>query len=225
MADLIFYIFGIVTLTGAATTAFTRNLVYSAFGLLFTFFGIAGIYVMANADFLAVTQLLVYVGGILILLIFGIMLTTRISSAHVTFSSNAGGGSKVVVGLLSLALFIILFIAYFGAESKKTIKTADGKTKTVSTWASTESSPWSQTNYNKNITEQVLSARHGAPQEVKTNEGSQGTAMEIGRLMLTDWLLPFEIVSVVILVALIGAVMIARKEPTPEEEALAEARG
>jgi NADH:ubiquinone oxidoreductase subunit 6 (subunit J) len=49
--------------------------------------------------------------------------------------------------------------------------------------------------------------------------------MEIGRLMLTDWLLPFEIVSVVILVALIGAVMIARKEPTPEEERMAEVRG
>jgi len=43
--------------------------------------------------------------------------------------------------------------------------------------------------------------------------------------MLTDWLLPFEIVSVVILVALIGAVMIARKEPTAEEEMIAEVRG
>ena len=223
MADLIFYIFGIVALAGAATTAFTRNLVYSAFGLLFTFFGVAGLYVMASADFLAVTQLLVYVGGILILLIFGIMLTTRISTVNVSFSG--GGSSKGVVGLLSLALLVILCVAYFGEGSTMTVKTADGKTATVSTWASTKSNPWSQTAYNKDINEQVLSVKHGAPQEAKTNEGSQGTANEIGRLMLTDWLLPFEMVSVVILVALIGAVMIARKEPTPEEELMAEARG
>lgn len=222
MADLIFYIFGFITLAGAATTAFTRNLVYSAFGLLFTFFGIAGIYVMASADFLAVTQLLVYVGGILILLIFGIMLTTKISSVNVTFTGT--GASKTVVGLLSLAMLIILCVAFFGAGSKATVKTADGKSHTVSTWASTRSNPWSQTNFNKDITEQILSVKQGAPQEAKTNEGSQGTAQEIGRLMLTDWLLPFEIVSVVILVALIGAVMIARKEPTPEEEAIAEAK-
>jgi NADH:ubiquinone oxidoreductase subunit 6 (subunit J) len=223
MADLIFYIFGFCALAGAVTTAFTRNLVYSAFGLLFTFFGVAGLYVMASADFLAVTQLLVYVGGILILLIFGIMLTTRISSVNVTFSG--AGASKGVVGLLSLGLLIILCVAYFGNGSTRTVKGKDGKSATVSTWASTKSSPWSQTQYNKDINEQVLSVKHGAPQEAKTGEGSQGTAMEIGRLMLTDWLLPFEIVSVVILVALIGAVMIARKEPTPAEELMAEVRG
>jgi NADH-quinone oxidoreductase subunit J len=191
--------------------------------LLFTFFGIAGLYVMANADFLAVTQLLVYVGGILILLIFGIMLTTKISSVNVTFSGP--GASKVVVGLLSSALLIILCIAYFGAGSEAVVKTAEGKSQTVSTWASTKSNPWSQTQYNKNITDEVLAVKHGAPQELKTNEGSQGTAQEIGRLMLTDWLLPFEIVSVVILVALIGAMMIARKEPAPNEEQIAEVRG
>jgi NADH-quinone oxidoreductase subunit J len=223
MADLIFYIFAVITIAGAATTAFTRNLVYSAFGLLFTFFGVAGIYVMASADFLAVTQLLVYVGGILILLIFGIMLTTRISSVNVQFSGS--GASKGVVGLLSFGLLIVLCMAYFGSGSRTSVKNAEGKSVTVSTWASTTSSPWSQTQYNKNITEQVLAVKHGAPQEAKTKEGSQGTAAEIGRLMLTDWLLPFEIVSVVILVALIGAVMIARKEPTPEEELMAEVRG
>src|SRR5688500_7477095 len=140
MADLIFYIFGIVALAGAATTAFTRNLVYSAFGLLFTFFGVAGLYVMASADFLAVTQLLVYVGGILILLIFGIMLTTRISTVNVSFSGS--GASKGVVGLLSLALLVILCVAYFGEGSTTTVKTADGKSTTVSTWASTKSNPW-----------------------------------------------------------------------------------
>lgn len=223
MADLIFYIFGFVALAGAATTAFTRNLVYSAFGLLFTFFGVAGLYVMASADFLAVTQLMVYVGGILILMIFGIMLTTRISTVNVAFSGS--GASKGVVGLLSFGLLIILCIAYFGSESKMTMKNPEGKKVTMSTWASTDNYPWVMTQYNKNITDQVLAVNYGTPAEKKTNEGSQGTASEIGRLMLTDWLLPFEIVSVVILVALMGAVMIARKEPTASEEMIAEVRG
>jgi len=165
MADLIFYIFGFCALAGAATTAFTRNLVYSAFGLLFTFFGVAGLYVMASADFLAVTQLMVYVGGILILLIFGVMLTTRISSVNVTFSGS--GASKGVVGLLSFGLLIILCIAFFGAESKTTVKDTAGKSVTMSTWASSKSIPWVLSEYkDRNITEEVLAIKHGAPSEV-----------------------------------------------------------
>ena len=55
-----------------------RSLIYNAFALLFTFFGVAGLYVLLGADFLAATQLLVYVGGILVLLLFGVMLTHKL---------------------------------------------------------------------------------------------------------------------------------------------------
>src|SRR5207237_10083540 len=55
-----------------------RMLIFSAFALLFTFFGVAGLYVLLGADFLAATQLLVYVGGILVLLLFGVMLTHKL---------------------------------------------------------------------------------------------------------------------------------------------------
>jgi NADH-quinone oxidoreductase subunit J len=221
MYDIIFYIFAAITLAGGFITATSKRLDYAAFALLFTFFGVAGLYVMANADFIAVTQLMVYVGGILILLIFGIMLTNRVVKVDVSIS----GGGKLVTGLLSLGLFIILMIAFFGKESEKTIKGADGKTKTVSTWASYKSEPWNRSPYNKDVFNDVLSKPYGAPSEKKTKEGSYGTSSEIGVLMLTDYLMPFEIISVVILVALIGAAMIARKEPTPEEEQMAEARG
>ena len=57
MFDIIFYIFGAITLAGGFITAMAKNLVYAAFGLLFTFFGVAGLYVMANADFLAAPYL------------------------------------------------------------------------------------------------------------------------------------------------------------------------
>ena len=70
--------FAAVTVGSAAVVVLARSLIYSAFALLFTFFGVAGLYVLLGADFLAATQLLVYVGGILVLLLFGVMLTHKL---------------------------------------------------------------------------------------------------------------------------------------------------
>jgi NADH-quinone oxidoreductase subunit J len=75
---VVFWVFSIVTVASAAVVVLSRQLIYSAFALLFTFFGVAGLYVLLGADFLAATQLLVYVGGILVLLLFGVMLTHKI---------------------------------------------------------------------------------------------------------------------------------------------------
>jgi len=74
----VFYLFALVTVGSAAVVVLARSLIYCAFALLFTFFGVAGLYVMLGADFLAATQLLVYVGGILVLLLFGVMLTHKL---------------------------------------------------------------------------------------------------------------------------------------------------
>ena len=75
---IVFYVFAAVTMASAAIVVLARSLIYSAFALLFTFFGVAGLYVLLGADFLAATQLLVYVGGILVLLLFGVMLTHKL---------------------------------------------------------------------------------------------------------------------------------------------------
>jgi NADH:ubiquinone oxidoreductase subunit K len=74
----VFWVFAIVTVSSAAVVVLSRQLIYSAFALLFTFFGVAGLYVLLGADFLAAVQLLVYVGGILVLLLFGVMLTHKV---------------------------------------------------------------------------------------------------------------------------------------------------
>ena len=75
---VVFYIFAAITIGSAAVVVLARSLIYSAFALLFTFFGVAGLYVLLGADFLAATQLLIYVGGILVLLLFGVMLTHKL---------------------------------------------------------------------------------------------------------------------------------------------------
>ncbi|NBC66589.1 MAG: NADH-quinone oxidoreductase subunit J, partial [Bacteroidetes bacterium] len=71
---ILFYVFAILTIGSASIMVFSKNIVHSAFALMFTLIGVAAIYVLLYADFLAATQLLVYVGGILILILFGVML-------------------------------------------------------------------------------------------------------------------------------------------------------
>jgi NADH-quinone oxidoreductase subunit J len=101
---LVFWVFSIVTVASAAVVVLSRTLIYSAFALLFTFFGVAGLYVLLGADFLAATQLLVYVGGILVLLLFGVMLTHKIYDLDLkTETTQFAPGVIVAIGL-----FVIL---------------------------------------------------------------------------------------------------------------------
>ena len=81
--DIVFYVFAVITVVSAFVVVFSRNIMYAAFSLLFTFFGVAGLYVLLSADFLAVTQILIYVGGILVLLLFGVMLTNNVVSVDI----------------------------------------------------------------------------------------------------------------------------------------------
>jgi NADH-quinone oxidoreductase subunit J len=75
---VIFWVLAAVTVGSAAVVVLARSLIYSAFALLFTFVGVAGLYLLLGADFLATTQILIYVGGILVLLLFGVMLTHKL---------------------------------------------------------------------------------------------------------------------------------------------------
>ncbi len=108
-ADYVFWVFAIVTVVSAAVVVFARSLIYSAFALLFTFFGVAGLYVLLGADFLAATQLLVYVGGILVLLLFGVMLTHRIYDLDLrTEKTQIGSGLLVAAGIFVVLVAVAL---------------------------------------------------------------------------------------------------------------------
>jgi NADH-quinone oxidoreductase subunit J len=97
----VFYLFAAITVGSAAVVVLARSLIYSAFSLLFTFFGVAGLYVLLGADFLAATQLLIYVGGILVLLLFGVMLTHKIYDLDLrTESAQFAPAAIVAAGLL-----------------------------------------------------------------------------------------------------------------------------
>lgn len=160
--DIIFYFFAVVTVGSAAVVVFSRNIIYSAFSLMFTFFGVAGIYVLLSADFLAVTQLLVYVGGILVLLLFGVMLTNKVIDVDMKTGTLQIVPASILTGVAGALLCGVLFVTEWHVVRN--------------------------------------------PAEIPS------TANALGEMMLTSYLLPFEIASVVLLVALIGAAMIARRD-------------
>jgi NAD(P)H-quinone oxidoreductase subunit 6 len=161
ISTAVFYLIAIITVGSAAVVAFSPNIIYSAFSLLGTFAGVAGLYVFLGADFVAGVQVLIYVGGILVLILFAVMLTHRITDVEVT---NRAAGR--VPGLLIVTVFLVLLI--------QTIR----------------ETPWVR----------VKEVAH------------QPTTAKIGDLFLENYLLPFELASLVLLAAMIGAVVLSRKE-------------
>src|SRR5439155_13324042 len=103
-AAFFFYLLAAVTLVSAAGVALARNILYSAFALLGTLAGVAGLYLYLGADFLGVAQLLIYIGGILVLILFAVLLTNRIGEVRI---SNLSAGMMIgapaaiaVIGLI-----------------------------------------------------------------------------------------------------------------------------
>lgn len=162
---ILFYAVAGFTVAGALGVAFSTNVVYSAFALMAALLGAAGLYVFLLADFLAAVQLLVYVGGILVLTLFAIMLTHQISEVEV---SNRAVGRLPALGL----------VGFIGAAMAWAIRLA----------------PWK--------------VGDGSP--VPT--AGQGTTYAIGDAFLGPFLLPFELASIVLLTALVGAIVLSRKE-------------
>jgi NAD(P)H-quinone oxidoreductase subunit 6 len=154
-----FLLLAALTLGSAGIVAFSKNIIHSALALLGTFLGIAGLYVTLSADFLAATQVLVYVGGTLTLILFAVMLTSRIEDMKV---SNPQTGIAAAFGLISVALLIL------------------GKVATETSWPS--------------------EAKPAVPSTAK-----------LGHAFLGEYLLPFEVGSVVLLAAMIGSVVLARR--------------
>ncbi len=157
-----FYLLAGLAILGACGVAFAGNIVYSALSLMVSFFGVAGLYVLLNADFVAGVQVLVYVGGVLVLTLFAVMLTHQIADIEV---SNRSVG-RVPAILVAGGIFVALFKA---VEKASWFHAPDAGQATTSTYG-------------------------------------------IGNALLTQYVLPFELASMVLLAVLVGAVVLSRKE-------------
>ena len=113
LPDVLFYLLALVTVAGAAGVALSRNILYSAIGLLMALLGAGSLYVFLAADFLAVTQLLVYIGGVLVLILFAVMLTNRITEITVSNASlGLWGGLMLLVATAPVLLAVALLTPF-----------------------------------------------------------------------------------------------------------------
>ncbi len=159
--DFIFYLFAAVTLVSGLMVVSSGNIVRSAFYLLATLFGISGLYVLLGADFVAVTQIMVYIGGILILLLFGVMLTSDITNVEIRKGKATILPAIVGVGVLLGSVVSILM----------------------------------KTNW-----------------KIELSKIPQTTTYDLGKLLITDYVLIFELLGILLLIALIGAASMARRD-------------
>jgi NADH-quinone oxidoreductase subunit J len=166
--EVVFALLGVVTVGAAALVVTTRNVVRAALWLVVTLGGLAGCYLVLTAELVAVVQLLVYVGAVVVLLLFAVMFTR----APIGPTSDLDTGNRPVAAVVALAtagLLIALVVDAFR---------------------------WS-----------YVDVRNTPP----------GTAGVIGAAVFRTWVLPFEVVSVLLLAALVGAIVLSRPDiGTPE---------
>ena len=160
-----FYILAAITVGAALSVVVVRNLIHAVVFLILSFMGVAGLYITLSADFVAVTQILIYAGAVSVLILFAIVLTP----------TGERGNTETFLRLpaLLLALLVAFTLGYVAID-----------------------------------TDWVISDR----------EGFEETASVIGEALLDKYVLPFEIASVLLLVAMLGAIVLVRPEAPGVED-------
>ena len=177
LVRVLFYFLSFIAIASALYAAASKNLVRSIFVFFVTLFALAGLYVLALADFVAVTQVVIYVGGILVLILFAFMLSGKETLNVLQRQQEKLFSLKKLPALLLAAVFFIVLINVVlkaDADNLQWVKDA--------------------TSFKNEIT----------PNAVMIDN--------IGINLMTRYLLPFEAISVLLLMALVGAAHLSRKE-------------
>jgi NADH:ubiquinone oxidoreductase subunit 6 (subunit J) len=180
LVQVLFYLMALVTLGSALVVAASKNLVRSIFMFFVTLFGLAGLYVLAVADFVAVTQIVIYVGGILVLILFAFMLSGKESLAAMEQQQNRFISLNTIAAFILSALFLVVMLnVIFKADiaGLAWVKAAKDTGNII---------PVNQSGINN-----------------------------IGLNLMTSYLLPFEAISILLMIALVGAAHLSRKEGNP----------
>ncbi|WP_377111662.1 NADH-quinone oxidoreductase subunit J family protein [Mucilaginibacter litoreus] len=166
-----------ITLGSALVVAAGKNLVRSIFMFFVTLFGLAGLYVLALADFVAVTQIVIYVGGILVLILFAFMLSGKEALDRASQQSSRFISLNNLPALLLALLFLVVMLnVVFKAQINNL------------SWVKLAIS-----------THNVVDANGGGINEIGVN-------------LMTRYLLPFEVISILLMIALVGAAHLSRRE-------------
>ncbi len=183
--DLFFWSLAVICVGSGLMILFSREIVHMAFWLLACLAGVAGFYLLLGADFLGFTQVLVYIGGILILFLFGVMLTRR---ADVEMRPPVSWRALAPAVLTGVGVMVLLvFVA--GGNSWRELEPA----QVASIGSVTQASEY-----------------YGTKLAAPGVHGAEPTSFGLGVRFMSTYILPFEVVSVLLLVAMIGATYIAR---------------
>ncbi|MBB6128272.1 NADH-quinone oxidoreductase subunit J family protein [Mucilaginibacter lappiensis] len=177
LVRVLFYFLSFIVIASALYAASSKNLVRSIFVFFVTLFSLAGLYVLALADFVAVTQVVIYVGGILVLILFAFMLSGK-ETLNVLQKQEGKFLSmkKLPAILLAVLFFIVLINIVFKANA--------------------DNLSW--------VRDAISLKNEITPKDIMIDN--------IGVNLMTRYLLPFEAISILLLVALVGAAHLSRKE-------------
>ncbi|MET7460390.1 NADH-quinone oxidoreductase subunit J [Nonomuraea sp. NPDC005501] len=160
--EIVFLLLGAAAVGSALLVVATRQLVHAALWLVVCFGALAGCYLVLTAEFVAWVQVLIYVGAVVVLMLFGIMLTR----APIGRSADLDSGNRVVAALVAVATAAVL----------------------------------------------VTVVVDGFRTAYAPLDPGQGAAKELGASVFSTWVLPFEALSVLLLAALIGAIVLSRTD-------------
>lgn len=176
--SIFFLIISLFAVISALGVIVSRTIVHSAVSLILTFLSVAGIFILLNADFIAISQMIIYAVGIAIVLIFAIMLTSKKSD------------EKLWIAFAPRTLFALLIAGcLFGLIS---FSITDG---------------FKKTSEDANI----FNIKSPGIETIETIR-KQGTSEIIGKALFTKYVLPFEVLSLLLLATILGAVVVARKD-------------
>ncbi|MES2379140.1 MAG: NADH-quinone oxidoreductase subunit J [Bacteroidota bacterium] len=177
LAQVLFYVMAFVVVGSALFVASSKNLVRSIFMFFITLFGLAGLYVLALADFVAVTQIVIYVGGVLVLILFAFMLSGRETLGMLQQQKGKFISLRKLPAILLASLFFVVMLNVILKTDASNL-------------------PW--------IKQAVAANTVIKPNDIMTDN--------IGINLMTRYLLPFEAISILLMMALVGAAHLARKE-------------
>ena len=158
--QIAFWVLAGLTAISSLFVVTTRNVVHAALGLAAALLGAAGLFILFGAEFVGLAQILIYVGAVVILFLFGIMLTSTAGTRPV--ADNEQRGAALVV---SVAVFLVLAVGILAGYGNRTLRLEVAFPTTA-----------------------------------------------LGNALFTRWILPFEAVSVLLLAALVGAIVLARRD-------------
>lgn len=193
---LVFLVIGTLAVASSILVVSMRNPVHSALFLLLTFLCVAVLFVMRSAEFVAAVQVLVYAGGVMVLFLFVVML---INYRHLPEERVL---SPVWLGGIGIGLAVFVLFATI-----------------VRTGVYAEASPNPEKTLNT-VSEKYLTEHPSDPNKLvlRTRERENRNAEAVGMALYSTYLVPFEVVSLFLLVAMIGAIVIGKRELSAEEE-------